>query len=643
MLLFTTFALHYQRMKLNKYFVIDFDSTFTKVEAFDVLADISLKDHPEKELRKKQIHEITNNGMDGSISFRESLERRLNLLAPNRQHLAPLITKLKGSVSESFKRNKEFFAKYADNIYIISNGFKEFIEPIVTEFGIKSDNILANEFRFDNDGRVIGFDVENPLSANGGKVEQLKKLNLPGDVYVIGDGYTDYEIKHAGFANKFFAFTENVERESVVNKADHITPSLDEFLYLNKLNTAISYPKNRINVLLLESVHPVALNLLKAEGFNVETYHAAMTEEELIQKVKNTHVLGIRSKTQVTAKVLEHANRLMVIGAFCIGTNQIDLKEATRRGIAVFNAPFSNTRSVVELAVAEMIILIRNIADKSTKMHQGIWDKSAKGSFEVRGKKLGLIGYGNIGTQLSVIAESLGMKVLYYDTEEKLSLGNAVQCKSLKEVLEQADVISLHVDGRKTNTNLIGAKEFALMKKGVIFINLSRGHVVDIQALRENILSGKVAGTAIDVFPYEPVSNDEEFKSELRGLPNTILTPHIGGSTLEAQENIGNFVPGKIMDYINTGSTSNSVNFPNLTLPILDNAHRLIHIHNNVPGILAKINQLLADNGINIVGQYLKTTELVGYVITDIDKHYDKEVIAKLRAIDNTIKFRVLY
>jgi D-3-phosphoglycerate dehydrogenase len=387
----------------------------------------------------------------------------------------------------------------------------------------------------------------------------------------------------------------------------------------------------------------VALNLLKAEGFNVETYHAAMTEEELIQKIKNVSVLGIRSKTQVTAKVLAHANRLMVIGAFCIGTNQIDLKEATRKGIAVFNAPFSNTRSVVELAIAEMIILIRNIVEKSNKMHEGVWDKSAKGSFEVRGKKLGLIGYGNIGTQLSVIAESLGMKVLYYDTEEKLSLGNAVKCKSLKEVLEQADVISLHVDGRASNTNLIGQKEFALMKKGVIFINLSRGHVVDIQALRENILSGKVGGTAIDVFPHEPVSNDEEFKSELRGLPNTILTPHIGGSTLEAQENIGNFVPGKIMEYINTGSTSNSVNFPNLTLPILDNAHRLIHIHNNVPGILAKINQILADNGINIVGQYLKTNELVGYVITDINKQYDKDVIVKLRAIDNTIKFRVLY
>jgi D-3-phosphoglycerate dehydrogenase / 2-oxoglutarate reductase len=474
-------------------------------------------------------------------------------------------------------------------------------------------------------------------------VELLKKLNLPGDIYVIGDGYTDYEIKHAGLANKFFAFTENVERENVKNKADHIAPSLDEFLYLNKLNTVISYPKNRINVLLLENVHPVAIALLKAEGFNVETYHAALTEEELCERVKNVSVLGIRSKTQVTAKVLENANRLMAIGAFCIGTNQIDLKAATKKGIAVFNAPFSNTRSVVELAIAEMILLMRSIVDKSVKMHRGIWDKSAKGSFEVRGKKLGLIGYGNIGTQLSVIAESLGMKVLYYDVEERLSLGNAVKCKSMKEVLEQADVISLHVDGRESNANLIGAREFALMKKGVIFINLSRGHIVDIQALRENILSGRVAGCAIDVYPHEPVSNDEEFMSELRDLPNTILTPHIGGSTSEAQENIGNYVPGKIMDYINTGSTSNSVSFPNITLPILEDAHRLIHIHNNVPGILARINQVLAENGINIVGQYLKTNDSIGYVITDINKQYDKDLIAKLKAIEHTIKFRVLY
>lgn len=630
-------------MTINKYFVIDFDSTFTKVEAFDVLAEIIVREHPNSEDIKRQIFEITNLGMEGKISLRESIEKRLDILQPEKRHLTPLIKQLKLVVSESFKRNKEFFATYADNIYIISNGFREFIEPVVTEFGIKPDNILANEFIFDELEKVIGFDLNNPLSANNGKVEQLKRLNLNGDVYVIGDGYTDYEIKNAGLANKFFAFTENIERESVLSKADHITPSLDEFLYLNKLNTTISYPKNRINVLLLENVHPVALELMKAEGFNVETYPAGLDEDELCEKIKNVSVLGIRSKTQVTTKVLENANRLMVIGAFCIGTNQIDLKAATRKGVAVFNAPFSNTRSVVELAIAEMILLMRGIIDKSKKMHEGKWDKSAEGSFEIRGKKLGIIGYGNIGAQLSVIAENLGMKIYYYDKEEKLALGNATKCKTLKELLALADVITLHVDGKESNANLIGSAEFKAMKKGVIFLNLSRGHVVDVKALRESILNGTVAGCSVDVFPYEPISNDEEFMSELRGLPNTILTPHIGGSTSEAQENIGNFVPGKMMDYINTGSTSNSVNFPNLTLPILDNAHRLIHIHNNVPGILAKINHILADNGVNIVGQYLKTNEQIGYVITDINKEYNKEMIKEMRAIENTIKFRVLY
>ncbi len=630
-------------MKPTRYFVIDFDSTFTKVEAFDALAEISLKDHPNVEKLKQQIFDITNQGMDGSISFRESLEKRIEILAPNKRHLEQLVVVLRELVSESFKRNREFLQTYADYIYIISNGFHAFIDPIVTEFGIKPENILANRFHFDEQGNVTGFDKENPLSQNNGKVEQLKRLNLPGDVFVVGDGYTDYEIKQAGLANKFFAFTENVEREKVLSKADHIAPSLDEFLYLNKLNTAISYPKNRINVLLLENVHPYAVEAFKAEGFNVEVYPAGLDEDELCEKIKNVSVLGIRSKTNVTAKVLESANRLMTIGAFCIGTNQIDLKEATKRGIAVFNAPYSNTRSVVELVIGEIIMLIRNLPDKFAKMHEGTWDKSASGSFEIRGKKLGIVGYGNIGSQLSVVAEAIGLNVYYYDREERLALGNATKCKSLKELLEQVDIISLHVDGRKENANIIGQAEFDLMKKGVIFLNLSRGHIVDIAALKKNIENGKVAGCGIDVFPHEPKSNNEGFVSELRGLPNTILTPHIGGSTLEAQENIATFVSGKFLDYINTGGTSISVNFPNLSLPILENAHRLIHIHSNVPGILAKINQILANNDINIVGQYLKTNENIGYVITDIDKEYNKDVIKELRSIDNTIKFRVLY
>ena len=631
-------------MKTDKYFIIDFDSTFTKVEAFDVLAEICLSDNPDRKAIQQQIADITNQGMDGSLSLRESIEKRLQLLSPHKKELSLLVDKLKTLVTDSFQRNRDFFKTNGDKVYIVSNGFREFIEPVVAEYGIKKENVLANEFRFDAQGKVIGFDTENPLSANGGKSTQIQKLNLDGDVYVIGDGYTDYEIKKSGLANKFYAFTENVERERVVNNADHVAPSLDEFLYLNKMNTTTSYPKNRINILLLENVHPVAIELMKAEGFSVESYTASIDEDELCEKIKGVSVLGIRSKTQVTKKVLDNADRLMAIGAFCIGTNQIDLTTATKKGIAVFNAPFSNTRSVVELIIAEMIMLIRGgIVDKSNKMHQGKWDKSAKGSFEVRGKKLGIIGYGNIGTQLSVLAENLGMQVLYYDREEKLALGNAVKCKTMNEILSQADVVTLHVDGRESNTNMFGANEFAQMKKGVIFLNLSRGHVVDIKALRENILSGKVAGCAIDVFPYEPISNDEEFVSELRGLPNTILTPHIGGSTSEAQHNIGMFVPSKIMEYINAGGTNLSVNFPNITLPTLENAHRLIHIHNNVPGILAKINHVLADHGINIVGQYLKTNEHIGYVITDINKEYDKEVVKDLKAIEHTIKFRVLY
>ncbi|UII19343.1 phosphoglycerate dehydrogenase [Fulvivirga ligni] len=627
----------------NKYFVIDFDSTFTQVEALDVLADIALEGNPERDQRVQKIKDITDEGMSGKLTLRESLEKRVQILGANKKHLSPLVDALKKKVSKSFKRNKEFLTSHSDNIFIISNGFRDFIVPIVTDYGIKAENVFANEFEFDEKGEIIGYDKNNALSSNNGKVEQLKQLNLQGDVYVIGDGYTDYEIKASGLANKFYAFTENVERANVLANADHITPSLDEFLYLNNLNTAISYPKNRINVLLLENIHPKAIELMKEEGYNVEVYPAGLDEDELCEKIKNVSIIGIRSKTHITAKVLENANRLIAVGAFCIGTNQIDLEACLKKGVAVFNAPFSNTRSVVELAIAEIIVLMRQLADRSSKMHQGQWDKSAKGSFEIRGKKLGIVGYGNIGAQLSVIAESLGLIVSYYDVTEKLALGNVRKAESLEELLNESDIVTLHVDGRPENKDMIGEQEFGWMKDDVIFLNLSRGHVVDITALKKNIESGKVAGAAVDVFPEEPKSNDEEFVSELRGLRNVILSPHIGGSTIEAQENIAQFVPNKIMEYINSGSTSNSVNFPNLQLPSLENAHRLIHIHLNMPGILAKINKVLADHDINIVGQYLKTNETVGYVITDIDKAYDPHVIEALKDIEHTIKFRVLY
>lgn len=627
----------------NKFFVIDFDSTFTQVEALDELSKISLAGQPDSEKKQREISQITQEAMEGRLSFSESLDRRVNILSANRSHIAQLVEVLKGKVSDSFSRNKNFFAEFAPQIRIVSSGFKEFIVPIVKEFGISEEHVYANTFVFDGNGNITGFDDTNYLSQDKGKVKLLKDLQLPGEVYVLGDGYTDYEIREAGLANKFFAFTENVERESVINKADHKSASLEEFLFDNKLPMTVSYPKSRISVLLVENIHPHAVELFSAEGYQVETVTGSLDEDELCERIKNVSILGIRSKTQLTAKVLENANKLIAVGAFCIGTNQIDLEACLKKGVAVFNAPYSNTRSVVELALGEMIVLTRRIVEKSNQMHQGKWNKDATNSYEIRGKKLGIVGYGSIGTQLSVIAEAIGMQVYYYDIVDKLAIGNANKCNNLHTLLEVADIVTIHVDGRKTNFNLIGEKQFAQMKDGVIFLNLSRGHIVDIQALANAIKSGKVRGAGLDVFPVEPKNNHDPFISELQGLPNVLLSPHIGGSTEEAQFHIADYVPGKMVEYINTGSTYMSVNFPEIQLPELANAHRLIHCHHNVPGILAKINNILAHHNINIVGQYLKTNAHIGYVITDIDKEYDQQVIRELRGIESTIKFRVLY
>ncbi|MEM8939079.1 MAG: phosphoglycerate dehydrogenase [Bacteroidota bacterium] len=630
-------------MNRTKYFIIDFDSTFTRVEALDILAEISLKNSENRDKAIQEIKKITDQGMEGSMSFKESLQKRLNILQAKREHLYELIDRLGGYISNSFERNTEFISNNKERIFIVSNGFIDFIVPIVSKYGINEKNVFANEFIYDHEGNITGFNEKNVLSENNGKPKQIEKLKLEGEVFVLGDGFTDYEIKKAGLANKFYAFTENIRREKVLNEADHEAPTLEEFLFTQNLERAHSYPKNRIKVLLLENIHKDAIEKLKKEGYQVDVYPAGMNESELANAIKDVSILGIRSKTRVTEKVIINAKRLHAVGAFCIGTNQIDLEACLKKGIAVFNAPFSNTRSVVELALAEIILLMRNLPDKIKQMHEGKWKKSAIGSFEIRGKILGIVGYGKIGSQLSILAEAVGMNVQYYDIEEKLALGNATRCKSLRELLETSDIVSLHVDGRPENHLIIGSQQFDQMKAGVVFINLSRGHVVDVDALAKNIESGKVHGASIDVFPEEPLSNDYPFKSPLIGLKNLILTPHIGGSTLEAQENIADFVPGKIMEYINTGSTTNSVNFPNITLPELRKAHRFIHVHKNEPGILAEINHILADHGINIVGQYLKTNETIGYVITDIDKNYKEDVVKDLRKIDGTIRFRVLY
>jgi D-3-phosphoglycerate dehydrogenase len=627
---------------VSKKYVFDFDSTLTSVEALDVLAEITLEHNPNRDEIIKQIQEITNLGIDGDISFTESLKRRIALLKANQDDLDELVRRLEKKISKSIKENKEFFEKHSEDIYVISCGFKEFIDPIVAHYNIPSEKVYANTFEFDQQGYISGFDADNVLSAHNGKIDCLKNLNLEGEVQVIGDGYSDYVMREAGIADKFFAYTENVSREKAVKNADHVTPTIDEFLYLNKLPRKISYPKHRIKILLLENVHPDAFDNLKSDGFTVELIKTSLSEEELIEKIKGVHVIGIRSKTQITEKVLEAADKLMVIGAFCIGTTQINLQAAKERGVVVFNAPYSNTRSVVELAIGEIVMLARSIFPRSTEIHNGQWNKTAAGSQEVRGKNLGIIGYGNIGKQLSVLAESIGMHVYFYDVDEQLALGNATKCSSIEEVLKVADFVSLHVDDNKANTNLFNAERFAQMKEGSVFINLARGFVVDIPALVEALKSGRLKGAAVDVFPEEPAANGDYY-TELQGLENVILTPHIGGSTMEAQRDIADFVPNKIMGYINSGNTVDAVNFPNIRLPKQENKHRFLHIHKNVPGVMAKINKVLAKYELNITGQFLSTDPDVGYVIVEVDKEYNQDVIKALRSIDNTIKFRVLY
>jgi len=394
--------------------------------------------------------------------------------------------------------------------------------------------------------------------------------------------------------------------------------------------------------LLLEQIHPDAEEILRSSGFEVESLPRALDEDELIERIADVTVLGIRSKTNVTDRVLEHATNLVSIGAFCIGTNQIELDAAAERGITVFNAPFSNTRSVVELAIAEIIAMTRRLTEKNALMHDGVWDKSADGAHEVRGRTLGIVGYGNIGTQLSVLAENLGMKVLFFDTADKLALGNATRCMTMHDLLAQSDVVTLHVDGRASNKNFFGEDDFAAMKPGALFLNLSRGFVVDYAALRARIESGAIAGAAVDVFPVEPKGRGDEFKSELRGLPNVILTPHIGGSTEEAQQDIGRFVAGKLRDFVLDGATAMSVNLPGLALPQQPDTNRLIIIHRNVPGVMATINGVFAEHKANVEAQLLATRGEYGYVVTDTSAAFTDEMLAQLRALPETVRLRLL-
>ena len=405
-----------------------------------------------------------------------------------------------------------------------------------------------------------------------------------------------------------------------------------------------SYPKEKIRILFLENISDLAVKNFQQQGYpQVQKITKALTEQDLINEIKDVHILGIRSKTQITPPVLAAAKKLQAIGCFCIGVNQVNLLKATENGVVVFNAPYSNTRSVAELVIGLSIMLIRRIPDKNKAAHEGLWMKDAKGSYELRGKTLGIIGYGNIGSQVSVLAEALGMKVIFYDIETKLPLGNAMDGKTLKEVLGKSDVVTLHVPETAQTKNLINKNTLKLFKKGAILINYARGEVVELDDLRKFILDGHIGGAAIDVFPWEPEKNGDRFQTPLQDLPNVILTPHIGGSTEEAQQNIGEDVSVKLLNYLEKGITFGSHTVPALALPPQAGSHRILHIHNNVPGVLSAINTQLSKHNINIVGQYLKTNDEIGYVVLDVDKKLSSQALQLLKEVKETIKVRMLY
>ena len=415
-------------------------------------------------------------------------------------------------------------------------------------------------------------------------------------------------------------------------------------IFANMEPAKTSYPKEKVRILFLENISDTAVKNFSKHGYTkIDKINKALTEEEIIREIRDVHILGIRSKTHITPRVLDAARKLQAIGCFCIGVNQVDLSSATSHGVVVFNAPYSNTRSVAELVIGAAIMLIRRIPDKNRAAHEGYWMKESKGSYELRGKTLGIIGYGNIGSQVSVLAEAIGMKVVFYDIETKLPLGNAEDAKSLKELLKKADVVTLHVPETPHTKNLINKNNLKHFKKGAILINYARGEVVDLDALASAIQNGHINGAAVDVYPSEPEKNGDKFQTPLQNIPNVILTPHIGGSTEEAQQNIGEDVSVKLFNYLEKGITNGSHSVPALSLPPQEGSHRILHIHNNVPGVLSEINGRLSKNNINILAQYLKTNEEIGYVVLDVDKKLSSQAFQLLKEVKETIKVRLLY
>ena len=594
------------------WFIIDFDSTFTQVEAMEELAAISLKNDPEKEAIIEQIKHLTDLAMDGKMPFNKSLKARIALLSAKKYHLNMLVNRLRKKVSPSFARNKEFFKKYQGRVLIVSGGFKEFIAPVVKSFFIEEDCIYANTFIYDKKNNIIGSDEENPLAQEGGKVKLLKQLKLKGQVIAIGDGYTDYQMRESGMAEQFFAFTENIARERVLAKADYIAPSLDEILYKMKLPMALSYPKSRINAVLLGKETFATEPYFKLEGYNV-IKRETLTNKALAD-LKNASIIVSSLKQEITG--LNNFPKLISLAVWGNNNQQFNESIAQQMAVPIFSSPYANTRSVVELGLGFMFQLSRQT------------------NTELRGKKIGIIGYGNAGSLMGVLAQNLAMDVLYFDEKDRAPLGNAIACKSVTDLLKKSNYVVL-LQSKNTGT-ILAEKELKQMQPNACLINLSYDDSVEVQAALKLVQQKKLFGFAMDF-------QQEEKYLKLKPNSQIIATLNQRNNTLETQQNIASFTSEKIIQYINTGNISRSLNFPDIQLPALQGSHRFIHIHKNKPGLLAKINAILAKHKINITGQYLKTNETLGYVITDVSKKYDNEVINELKKIEATIKFRVIY
>ncbi len=640
--------------------IFNFDSTLIHAEGVELILEQALQ-RQEAPSRASQLETLGKTSMladIGELSVADALHQCFALAKVTRTDVEAVAARVLETLNPRVIECLAALQQAGKRIFIFSTGFEELVRPVTRALQVPDDHVFTNQLIYDYQGEVIGFNEKNPLFLSAGKgflIEQLKNDGrLPGGTAVVGRSASDLAIRKNNVARIFVYFAgarthEEVRRQAdfVVDRFDHLLPLFFSEEELSNEKMQLYYEQNghesiagETRILLLENIHDEAVQRFRREGLEPRLHKGALGAGELAVQAAGVQVLGLRSQTRVTSRLLTALPDLQVIGAFCIGTNQIDLAEAARAGIPVFNAPYSNTRSVAELVVGEIIMLMRRIPEKSQAAHAGLWLKGAVGCSEIRGKLAGIIGYGHIGSQVSVLLESLGMSVCFHDIVDKLPLGNAVRAASLEALLERADVVTLHVPDTPETRNLMDAARIRRMKPGACLINASRGRVVDLAALRQALDQGALAGAAVDVFPDEPNQSRERFSSPLQGAANTILTPHIGGSTEEAQVDIAHYVSDKLLRFIRTGATTGAVNFPEVDLPRVANTHRILHVHHNVPGVLAKINNLFARRSINVAGQLLQTRGEIGYLIVDVDQQVSSQVLDLMGHIAETIKVR---